>query len=106
MNAKPLPLTVYGQDAWHDPVYIVGSREALTGLMEAIRVKLADAENSATRPFYVHGDGEEYLLQVQVSDGEDDLHRAVPYFYEYAKETNDKAIWPFNKEGQNDDREK
>jgi hypothetical protein len=48
-------LHLYAQDSWHDPAYIVGSRQALQALRDGLDVALR---------------GDDAQVQVMVNDGE------------------------------------
>jgi len=54
---------IYAQDAWHDNAYIMGDREALAGLRDAIDTALRDGIGAGT---VVASDGEGYDVVVRL----------------------------------------
>lgn len=90
-------LHVYAAEQWHCDVDIVGDRKSLTSLRDAIdRVLKQKHPAKAMFEAYVN-DGEGYELTVYLTENKDRLDNlAVPYTEEYAKEKNEKAIWPIN----------
>lgn len=87
-------LHIYGQDFWHTCGYIVGNKEALIALKNAIEIALDEGEGVVD--VYVN-DGEGYDVHV-IRDNSDWKYKAVPYTDEVAREKNKKAIWPWNKQ--------
>lgn len=67
-NRESPTMHVYGQSIWHDDVNIVGNREALERLQEAISRAL-DGDTGTTGLFFAK-DGEGYEVAVTLQDGE------------------------------------
>lgn len=91
-------LHVYGQNAPHDPVVVMGDRASLAGLARAI-VSLLEATDDATttlieQPACV--DGEAYDLVV-ICDGEHRPTLARPYSLEAYRAPGE--VWPTKREG-------
>jgi len=86
-------LHIYGQGAWHDPVYICGDRKGLEALRDALTkaIERGSCDNGRA----IVNDGEGYQLVVRRIDGEDDLDRlAVPYTWDVAAEKRKVLEWP------------
>jgi len=86
-------LHIYAQVMWHTEAYIIGDREALTALRDAIDAALTDNHaqlESSTR------DGEGYEVIVQVLPTADHLWStlALPYTDEIARRTNERTVYP------------
>jgi hypothetical protein len=79
-------LHIYGQAGFHDDVWVVGDREALTLLADAVNRALAVGR--ATTPDVFCSDGEGYAACVRVMqpDDADWRHLAMPYTAEYAQD--------------------
>lgn len=90
-------LHVHAQCAHHDDVRIVGNREGLKALFDAIEVALFDTDVPGKAPVMV-SDGEHYDVFVRLDDSPWNsptwTKRAVPYTDDYARETQPDAIWP------------
>ena len=88
-------LHIYGQEIWHDPVHIVGNREALEDLKKAIE-KALDRGRGETDTFCNNGEGYTIVVILDDSDWQNGewKKRAVPYTDEVARETREDAIWP------------
>lgn len=57
-NDESIPLLhVYGQSAWHDDVFIVGNRQALKALREAIGKALEQGQGETNDVFVADGEG-------------------------------------------------
>ena len=86
-------LHIYGQEAWHDDVYVIGDIEALKELRDTID-KLLLTKESQESPTFFCGDGEGFSVRVMVAT-EEELDRviALPYTGEYAKDTRE-VVWP------------
>jgi hypothetical protein len=83
-------LHVYGQGKWHSPVHIIGNREGLMNLRDAINEALnfKIAEHECTT-----NDGEGFVIKVaKVTQNYDDLR--LPYYKEVAKDTRDEVTSP------------
>ena len=78
---------VYGQGAWHDSVYIVGTTEALKRLKHAISVALGAGEGASGEEFLretsaevMTNDGEGYHIHVFKVDNLEYQHKTIlPY---------------------------
>ena len=105
MNDDKL-LHVYGQDAWHDDVWIVGNRPALQLLRNTLDNALAkgmDTTEQIDEPGLFVNDGEGYEVRVLFLEGDWDTmawrRLAVPYTEDCAKETHENALWPWDIKG-------
>lgn len=88
-------LHVFSNEVWHESAAIVGGREALVKLKEAIDKALSEGE--ATFETMVN-DGEGYNVNVMcVEDEEVITVLAVPYTDEIAeqKDGDGKVLWPY-----------
>ncbi len=87
-------LHVYSPLFWHDNAHIVGTRDALEMLRDAIDRALS--EGKAITPGVFGADGEGYEVRVVALSADDERwHRlASPYTDEMARELRDNAIWP------------
>lgn len=90
-------LHIYGQEAFHDDVYIAGNREGMDLLCNAILRSMNGALSGAEVSVC---DGEWYTITVRVYSNEDAEKLAVPYTEDFAKERREAAIWPWKKEGE------
>ena len=77
MKTPELILNIYGQEAWHTEVKIVGSKDALEALKVCLERAIAEgyAELPTDNPpddDLFASDGEGYILQVHCLDGWDD----------------------------------
>jgi hypothetical protein len=68
-------LHIYPQSLWHNPAYVVGDRDGLTALRDAIDRALVSNQPSAA-PVYCH-DGEGYTVFVAPVGTLDNI--ALPY---------------------------
>ena len=57
-------LHIYGQETWHGPAFLVGSRDALEALQEAIQEALAADAGIAATPSLFPSDDEGYQVVV------------------------------------------
>lgn len=85
-------LHIYGQEAFHDDVYIVGNKSELIKLRNII--DKAIVEDYEDDEFYVN-DGEGYSIAVYKIDESEVDKIAVPYNVDYAKEKRPDAIYPW-----------
>lgn len=84
-------LHIYGQFMWHDDANIVGDREAITALRDALSAALDDRWGvSMARDVFVN-DGEGYTVTVNVVDDEPMQKMAGPYTDEMARSD---GLWP------------
>lgn len=93
-EATPM-LHLYAQPFWHAEAYIVGDREGLTALRNAIDAALETGRATAL-PFA--SDGEGYELEIVAVSTEDAWRLAVPYTDEMAQGNQHKdesVLWPF-----------
>ena len=85
---------------WHEPGYIVGNRQGLIALREAIDAAL---RGGVFRPEVEVNDGEGYVLEVQIDESDSNergstwWRRAKPYTDPVACCGNDEpgTIWPW-----------
>ncbi len=94
MNGEP-ELHVYGQEAWHDEAFVVGTAAGLTALRDAIDAALRDG--AAVTPTVFVNDGEGY--QVFVAAVPDMSGVPVPYHDEVARHGTAGAVPPWRLEG-------
>lgn len=88
-------LHLYAQLQWHDEAYIVGNRQALESLRDAISKVLASEGPELVDTFA--SDGEGYCVAVALSDDETFDKLAPPYTSDIAKPTDkNNFIWPWN----------
>ena len=85
-------LHIYGQRWWHNDAYLVGTRDALTDLRDAITAILESGEPKLVEVFA--NDGEGYEVSVFVVDEEQMARMAVPYTNDAACEQSETATWP------------
>jgi hypothetical protein len=110
IDGKPVKdmrlLHFYGQCQWHDEVWVVGNRAALTALRDAIDTALSadtGAETQAIANASV-ADGEGFEVVVRMEDGpwngEFWKGAAMPYSDEVAAAGNERegVIWPFQRD--------
>ena len=85
---------IWSQGAWHDSSYIVGDRDGLMKLRDAL--DQAIESGAATAEVFV-SDGEGY--DIDVTCVEDTKRLAVPYLESYAKEDRKNAsiIFPWRR---------
>ncbi|QHS09056.1 hypothetical protein [Sinimarinibacterium sp. NLF-5-8] len=83
---------IYGQERWHDSVGIVGTRESVEALRDALSAAL-QVSHAEMQDFVNDGEGFEIAIKVV---SEQVMHQmAVPYSSEEAKEpTDSKRIFP------------
>lgn len=93
-------LHIYNQYVWHDPAYIVGTREALELLLKAVQSAL----NNGKDKFDVYaGDGEDYDVHIIVVSDKEMATLRTPYSAEYAQETRHDSVHPFELVKEKDD---
>lgn len=89
-------LHIYAQQAWHDPAFVIGNREALICLRDAINSALKnglDDQSNNLGQEYFTSDGEGYPVIVLVEENNKKwIDYAVPYTKDFAEEK-------FNHEG-------
>ena len=90
-------LHIYGQQSWHGDAYIVGNKEALLGLKEAIDMALNQNKNIHSQ---YAADGEGYNLFVINATDEEMNKLMLPYIDEHAANP-EKGIHPINILGKN-----
>lgn len=86
---------VYGQSVWHDDVNIVGNREALERLQEAIERALEGDKETGTTGVVFAKDGEGYEVCITLQDGQ--CHS--PEWEDYVAPYNDEMARETAKEG-------
>lgn len=85
-------LHLYPQAQWHDEAYVIGTRESLLKLRDAIDSALATG--SAKADCFTN-DGEGYSVIIRTVGQVDAEALAVPYTDEIARETSKSARWPW-----------
>ena len=75
-------LQIYGQEAWHDEVKIVGTKEALQKLSKALQNCLE--RNWSQFDTFV-SDGEGYTIKLKMVEEDSAELKEMPYLEEYAK---------------------
>jgi hypothetical protein len=76
-------LHVYGQDAWHDTVWIVGTEDTLIALRDAINNVLTGGLPDAVSTFCADGEG--YQATVVLAESKEVANRLLlPYKADYA----------------------
>ena len=93
-------LHIYGQEAWHDDVYLVGNRAGLSALKTAIEEALAIGKGQTPEKGQVFvSDGEGYSVKVLCNDedwqGEFWGTLAVPYTEDFARDNRENAVGPW-----------
>jgi hypothetical protein len=85
-------LHVYGQEAWHDTVIIVGSEMSLTKLKHVINEALTNPDKNSIHEMRTYvNDGEGYDLKVIVLESDDEAKQLItPYTKDYAQDADDK----------------
>lgn len=87
-------LHIYAQPFWHQEAFIVGNREALEYLRDAINSALAEEAGSADA---FAADGEGYEIKVYKEEGEEFWNKALlPYTDEKMFVVSTDAISPWN----------
>jgi len=76
-------LHIFAQQSWHEEAFLIGTKEALTAVRDAINMALRDGESSASA---FAADGEGYDIIVRVVDESVMNKLALPYTSETAKE--------------------
>lgn len=77
-------LVVYGQEWWHNPVYLVGDRLGLQQIRDTIDRALN--AGCAASPWVKHSDGESYPVVVLVASAAQMNNVAVPYTDDCARD--------------------
>lgn len=85
---------VYGQLSWHEDVYIVGTKESLSRLRDALDAAILAKTACCSA---VVNDGEGYDIFVAIDERISQGNYGVPYASEHAKEKNKDAIFPWTK---------
>lgn len=88
-----MTMHIYGQQSWHDSSYIVGTREDLVKLRDAIDAAIGLEKK--TQMFYVN-DGEGYDVMIYRVDDHTAGRLAVPYTEEMAREQGSDKVWPWD----------
>jgi hypothetical protein len=89
-------LHIYAQEQWHGNDYVVGNKEALERLRDALNDALEKGQGQATT--YVN-DGEGYYALVVQSDDETIDKLMVPYIDEIAYDSRDDIVHPWELDG-------
>lgn len=91
-------LHLHAQGGHHEEAHIVGNRRGLRALRDAISRALGTGESECDQ---FTADGEGYSVFVRLDDAaphDDDARQwALPYTQEYAAETREDAIWPWQR---------
>jgi hypothetical protein len=91
-------LHIYAQQQWHDNAFIIGDREGLEILREAID-KALQTDGPINANVFAN-DGEGYTVVILCTESHCEMVNAywdklaVPYTDEVAAEKNEDAIWP------------
>lgn len=94
MSAGRKLLHVYGPDAFHDDVFIVGTPDALRALAKTVDRAIRYQEAELPECMFVN-DGEGFQVRVlRVDDEKTALALAVPYTADYAQDKRDDCLWP------------
>lgn len=72
-------LHVFSQDVWHDPAFIIGTKEGLEELKTALITALELDERGAGRADEYTRDGEGYEIIVKLLSDEDMQQLQLPY---------------------------
>ena len=75
-------LHIYGQEAWHDDIKIVGTKDALQKFLESLHKSLQEGK-SEFQTFV--NDGEGYSILIKCVEEDSPEFDEMPYFGEYAK---------------------
>lgn len=75
---------IYAQHGWHGEALILGTREALANLREAIDRALAD-KNGEAKAEAIAGDGEGYAVEIRRVPRSAVQHAKMPYTAKYAR---------------------
>lgn len=89
----PKFLHVYAQPGFHEEAYLVGNREALAALRDAIDRALHN-ERAALGAFTTDGEGYTVIVIADSGDAIKIGLMSVPYTNDYAKEGRDRPVWP------------
>ena len=82
-------LHIYPQQGHHDDAFIVCTKEGLRALRAALDVAAIKGTACSAA---ICTDGEGYEFHIIVTERED---IALPYTEEYAQETRENAVWPW-----------
>lgn len=95
-SSGPIPLLhVYGQFAWHDDVFIIGNRQALEALWEAIGKALEQGQGKTGDVFAADGEGYGVVVIRRDDPWPEGWKRfALPYAEDYARDRREGIIWP------------
>lgn len=86
-------LHIYGQHQWHDEAYIVGNKESLQLLVNAINQAISDGIGDGQ---FCVNDGEGFDAHIHCVNDQQTLDKlAVPYTNGIAEEKDEAAIWPW-----------
>lgn len=85
---------IYGQYMWHDPCYIVGTRESLLALQKTIDLAL---QQGSAEYFACVNDAEGYDIIVKVDECVKQDGYSVPYTTDCAAEKRKNAFFPWSK---------
>ena len=84
-------LHIYAQAQWHDDVWIVGDKEGLRLLRDAIDKALSEGKAESDHVFTADGEG--YRVHVLSLSEEDMVSLAMPYTDESIRVD---GVWPWN----------
>ena len=73
---------IYGQNAWHSPARIEGTRKALEAIRDAVEVALENGDAETSSLFVTDGEG--FHLEVALREFDDLDGNALPYVAPYA----------------------
>lgn len=92
MTNKKYPIVhLWSPYAFHEESYVIANREGLIKLKNAVDMALNTGQGK-TEVFVADGEG--YDLHIFITD--DEISMALPYTADYAKESREKAVYPWN----------
>lgn len=87
-------LHIHSQEAHHDDAFVVGTREGLLALREAVDLALAARTGAAE---VSAADGEGYFVLAMLIDAGAEDRASVPYTADHAMENRDNAVFPWTR---------
>jgi len=90
-------LAVYAEPAWHDDADVVGDREGLTALRDAIDAALATGYGRADVTMH---DGEGYTVHVAMGTYDEFARLETPYTEGYAQSVGGESVDQYVREKQ------
>lgn len=80
-----MTLHIYGQEAWHDTVQIVGTSDALRSLRDTLS-QIVDGHATDSVATFFTNDGEGYAVTIRLETATALEGSCVPYTAEYARD--------------------